>query len=686
MFVSAIQASDEFNEGDHPRAENGEFGSGGAGKSKSHSGKPDAASLTKSLAAKMKATDDPHEKLALKFMKGVAEVDSYLSPEARKSNVFSYVQNGKDLGAAGRAKILDDGIAEITSLGSVAKGAGKRAMEDMIGQLKARGVKEVHLSAETGSAGFYEKMGFKNTGGDEYVLHLTAVHAKDAMAFDRGYRRDGKRIIPSDLVALDRSPSVRTYDMDGQLHISRSPISKANIGEYWGEEIPDFDKLGLEPRKKYRLLRDPLELEKGAKSSNGKQLLIEHVPVDADDHQPDITVGAFGTDAEYVHPYLYNSMTVHARDGISGIEDDSRRQISMGYHYKPVMEPGVYEGEAFDGRMTDIIFNHGCLVENGRAGADVLVGDAAITEPPDSSTQTGELTMSKIVLTRKAAMAGGAISAYLAPKLAQDSKFDIATVLKDVTSKNFKAKRPDIIAGVQKAMLAKDDTIDVKDLGKILDMVEASEVEEGADADPNSGLPMSAEEMEKKKAADADPVNKAKNFFKDKLSAEDWKAFDDMMGAPEALDETAEEKAAREKKEGEEAAARDAAAGEEPKVTTKAMDAAISIAVAAAEKRATTAALKTAGEIASAREFAAEFVGKLAMDGATSAADVFKGALDVLKVDVTGIHPSAYRKILELQSKISDKSKPRIASDSVPNTTGFDGRWGKTVERIGGAA
>ena len=214
------------------------------------------------------------------------------------------------------------------------------------------------------------------------------------LAMDRDlYDANGKRIIAADRLALDRSASVRTYDMDGQLHISRTPVSKANIGEYYGAEIPSSEELGLDPKRKYKLLRDPVELKKGADSSNGKQVLIKHVPVSADDHQPDITVGALGTDAEYVDPYLYNSMTIHAREGIKGIEDDTRREISMAYHYVPVMEPGMYKGEPYDGRMTDIVFNHGCLVEAGRAGADVLVMDSASNDAAWAALEAALLSL-----------------------------------------------------------------------------------------------------------------------------------------------------------------------------------------------------------------------------------------------------------------------------------------------------
>ena len=39
------------------------------------------------------------------------------------------------------------------------------------------------------------------------------------------------------------------------------------------------------------------------------------------------------------------------------------------------MTPGDYQGEPYDGLMRDIVGNHVALVREGRAGADVVVGD-----------------------------------------------------------------------------------------------------------------------------------------------------------------------------------------------------------------------------------------------------------------------------------------------------------------------
>jgi len=177
-------------------------------------------------------------------------------------------------------------------------------------------------------------------------------------------------------LAIDEA-SVREYDRDGRLHVSHAHISKATVSPYFGREIPNWQALGLAADKTYHLLRDPDELERAAATANGIQLLIKHtpVPVNADDPKNDEIVGCTGTNAEFNAPYLDNELVVWAAEGIEGIEDGSQRELSCGYHYKPDMTPGTWQGMKYDGVMREIVFNHVALVAKGRAGPDVVVGD-----------------------------------------------------------------------------------------------------------------------------------------------------------------------------------------------------------------------------------------------------------------------------------------------------------------------
>lgn len=178
-------------------------------------------------------------------------------------------------------------------------------------------------------------------------------------------------------MALDRD-SVREKTRDGRLVVHRANITKANVCPYRGREIPGWESHGLDPDRVYNLLRAPDEIEKAAKTLNGVQLLMKHVPVSADDHRPNDTVGSLGTDAEFDGTYLTNSLFVNAKGAIDLIESGEQKELSAGYHYVFDPTPGMFNGEAYDGVMRDIVFNHVALVKNGRAGPDVVVGDSAM--------------------------------------------------------------------------------------------------------------------------------------------------------------------------------------------------------------------------------------------------------------------------------------------------------------------
>lgn len=178
-----------------------------------------------------------------------------------------------------------------------------------------------------------------------------------------------------------KGPSRRTFDVDGRMFVADCRISKANVCPYYGREIPGYELLGLDANKVYQLYRDPVELERAAPSFANLQLLMVHVPVNADAPMIELTVGTIGSDVRFEAPYLVASLKVWVADGINLIESKAQAQLSCSYRYTPIMDPGVTpEGVAYDGRMCNIIGNHVALVEEGRAGPDVVVNDQLTAE------------------------------------------------------------------------------------------------------------------------------------------------------------------------------------------------------------------------------------------------------------------------------------------------------------------
>lgn len=181
-------------------------------------------------------------------------------------------------------------------------------------------------------------------------------------------------------LTFDSTPSVRTKDENGFLHVALTPISKATVNPYLGKEIEGSKEHGFEPDKIYYGLRDPDELAKGAGTFNGLPLLLEHHPTDAENLPKEWVVGSMGTDAVFEKPYLKNSLTVTDAQAIQYIEDGTAKEISCSYRFTPDFTAGEYteaDGSKvhYDFIMRDIKGNHVALVPEGRAGHDVKVAD-----------------------------------------------------------------------------------------------------------------------------------------------------------------------------------------------------------------------------------------------------------------------------------------------------------------------
>ncbi len=184
-----------------------------------------------------------------------------------------------------------------------------------------------------------------------------------------------------DLIALDRAPSARTIDGDGHMRVLGSAVTMATVNPYYGREIPDADRLGLDPNRVYQIYRDPAAIKQAADSLNGKPLLEIHKAVSANDHDHDVVVGSIDN-VRWDDPYLRADLTIWVQGAIDAIQSGTKKELSCGYRFIAVMRPGTtWDGTPFDGRMQQISYNHVALVETGRAGPTVMVADSALSAP-----------------------------------------------------------------------------------------------------------------------------------------------------------------------------------------------------------------------------------------------------------------------------------------------------------------
>lgn len=193
------------------------------------------------------------------------------------------------------------------------------------------------------------------------------------------------------MLAFDsyRLETCREKDCNGFLHVALCNITKEQVVPYYGREIPNYKELGFLPDEIYYGYRPADELKKGAETFNNLPLLDKHIEdgaekEDAKKHR----VGSLGDKVNFNAPYLQNSLIVYDQKAIDKIEDGTQKELSCAYRYEPIKQSGEFGGQRYDFVMTNIRGNHVALVEEGRAGSDVVVAD-------ENTIKNGEKAMAE---------------------------------------------------------------------------------------------------------------------------------------------------------------------------------------------------------------------------------------------------------------------------------------------------
>ncbi len=244
-------------------------------------------------------------------------------------------------------------------------------------------------------------------------------------------------------------------------------------------------------------------------------------------------------------------------------------------------------------------------------------------------------------LTPRGYAVKGALAAHIAPRLAADSALkpgELDALIKGIEPGAYKDQIPAFVKAVGDAFskrLAQDTDLDLGDLEEILEAVgEGGEGEEDMDDDDMGD------------SADGAGAELMKMLGKYEIPTED---LDKINGLVTQLS-----KGGAADKAGKDAKAKDAgkppfpakkpdAAKPEPVDVQQAMDAALP----GIEKR--IAASIEARHVAAAE--VEPHIGKVSALASDSAETIYKLALDAKKIDLTGVHPSAYRHMVKMLPK-----------------------------------
>jgi len=448
------------------------------------------------------------------------------------------------------------------------------------------------------------------------------------------------------ILALDKS--MRRIDENGFLHVAVSNISKAMVCPYNGSEIADIAQeagVVVDPNKVYFLLRDPEELAAGAGTFNGIPITYVHEPLSSEDlatdpEKKEIVVGATGTDAIFVKPYLQNSLVVWDAAAIKRIDTREQVELSCAYRWVLDMTPGTYEGVAYDGVMRKLRGNHVALVDEGRAGPDVLVADAKPKTHKEQSTM-------KKKLSPRAVAVRGALLGRIPLSLAADQALkisDLTPLVATLTAKNFKASKAKLAEDIKKTFaprLAQD--ADLDDILSLLDNLEDGAEEEGVEDAAKPPAPPAPIAKDDDMTGDGNEAGQellallqAQNL-PDEVMAQAAALLDKISPAAPAVDGLPPKKGAAVPNPNDTKALT---------VGKPAMDAAIQV---AADE--TIARMQAVREAEDAVE---PIIGRVR--GQNTAEGVYKLALDHMKVDLTGLPPVAYGPLFQrLAQNMSDE-------------------------------
>lgn len=444
------------------------------------------------------------------------------------------------------------------------------------------------------------------------------------------------------------------------MRVEESRISKANVCPYLGREIPNWEALGLQPEKTYRLFRDPKELEKGATTFDGKPLLIRHVPIDADVPRKELWVGTVGA-CTFEPPYLVTRpLMVLTKEAIDLIGSGEQRELSAAYRYDAVMEPGAWGGQQYDGRMVNIRGNHVAIVTEGRAGPDVHVAD----ELPS------ELRMNRTL----AALVATILAPYTT-KLAQDERHGLALALDGALGETpaesvISLDAEEMKAAEDAARDEKGGELDEEDKKAAYEKARDRKAKDKKARDKKAADKRAKDAKAAKDAADSreaacdereaamDAKEEAEDAEKDDEEAKDRKRARDSRKA--ARDKRAHDRGhkAHDALPDNTDHRRDFRSGEDSSVTKDELSAAV--------KAATEAERARSKDAATAREAVRPLVGvvSMAMD---SAEEIYKFALKHAGVKTDGVHASALGTLVEMavkQKKQSAGAAPAVAMDA----------------------
>lgn len=112
------------------------------------------------------------------------------------------------------------------------------------------------------------------------------------------------------------------------------------------------------------------------------------------DNVKKLSIGSVGQNISHDDTFVQGDVIVMEKDSIGEVEAGDKVELSTGYTCKLEEAPGIYEGEEYDVRQRNIVYNHVCITKLGRAGPEVRLR----LDSQDAIQLTKEIEMEKITI------------------------------------------------------------------------------------------------------------------------------------------------------------------------------------------------------------------------------------------------------------------------------------------------
>jgi uncharacterized protein len=157
------------------------------------------------------------------------------------------------------------------------------------------------------------------------------------------------------------------YSRDRAIYAPGTVIGRCRIRTTRGREFENWRRLGLLPKRDYRVLVHPDEMRRALPTFDGAPLLLDHP-----DHPRSRPVGeVFNVRMDGC--WIIGDVDVTDPEAADMVRSGERRELSIGFGQQTDWTPGHVGGRRYDGIARDICGRHVALVEQGRAGPEAAI-------------------------------------------------------------------------------------------------------------------------------------------------------------------------------------------------------------------------------------------------------------------------------------------------------------------------